>query len=84
MMLAVGAWSLPPIRPLLPVFPGTTVAPLGGTVATDIGSSYSVVYATSYTVNNGPGMVAATVYADIVKVGTTYDFLDQVVNTGGN
>jgi hypothetical protein len=83
MMLAVGACVLPAtpaFAGLTSLTPGATVPTTGGTVATDLDlPSYSVVYSTSYSVTNGP--VSATIQADIVKVGTAYDFLFQVTNT---
>jgi len=84
MMLAVGACVLPAtpaFAGLITLGPGGTATTAGGTVATDLDlPSYTVVYSTSYSVNNGP--VMATIQADVVKVGTTYDFLFQVTNTG--
>jgi hypothetical protein len=83
-MLAIGACVLatsPAFAGPVPLASGGTVSPTGGTVSSDIGSSYSVAVTTSYTVSNSDG-VGATVYEDVVKVGTNYDFLYQVVNTG--
>jgi hypothetical protein len=85
MMLAAVACvfpASPASAALVPLLSGGTAAPTGGTVSSDLGASYTVVEATSYTVSNSPGLVAATIYEDVVRVGSTYDFLFQVVNTG--
>jgi hypothetical protein len=82
MMLAIGAClstTRPSFAALVPLADGSTAVPTGGTVSGDL-PSYSVALTTSYLLTNGP--VAATIYAEVIKVGSTYDFLFQVANTG--
>jgi len=87
MMLAVGAGILatsPAFATPVALPPGSSAVavPQTDTFLGDVGAGYTVLAQYSTNVSNGPGLTAATLYADVIQTtGGTIDIAYQVQNT---